>query len=256
MTPLASVDQVLQANLDRLAAMAKVAAFTNRESVTYGLVTEALILQRSPANDYVIFPQLYIDWKPQRNDRRHVLPDFGIGRYVWSDLCFHLQGGAEVKALHGLSMEDVVESVPEFNIDNLTENYGLIDFRESVTTLVSAAYIQAEDQIKSAIKCGHLPYHGTRVYTWLLFVGPYFRTYDFGPFTEAQVTTRGHKPNPSGDYRVLKFIANREVPLGNWFTLGTEAGHNHLRQYILATGTANAGLVNRPDDASSDFPQP
>ena len=251
MTPLASVDQVLQANLDRLAATAKVAAFTNRESVTYGLVTEALILQRSPANDYVIFPQLYIDWKPQRNDRRHVLPDFGIGRYVWSDLCFHLQGGAEVKSLQGLAMADVVEGIPEFNIDSLIENHGFN--RGNIINLVSAAYVQAEDQIKSAIKCGHLPYDDTRVYQWLLFVGPYFRAYDFGPFTEAQVTTRGHKPSSSGDYQALKIISEREVPLGDWYTLGTEAGHSHLQQYILETSAADAGFVNRPDGARSDF---
>lgn len=60
MTPLTFIDQVLQANLDRLATMAKVAAFTDRERVTYGLVTEALILQRSPASDYVIFPPISI----------------------------------------------------------------------------------------------------------------------------------------------------------------------------------------------------
>ena len=80
-----------------------------------------------------------------------------------------------MEALHGLSMEDVVESVPEFNIDNLAENYGLVDFRESVTALVSTAYIQAEDQIKSTIKCGHLPYDGTRVYWWLGALFSYLR---------------------------------------------------------------------------------
>lgn len=250
MTSLVFIVQVLDPKLHPLANMARVAAYTKREHVVYGLVLEALLAHRSPENNYIIFPQLYIDWKPQTTDKRHVIPDFGIGRYIFNDLCFLLQGGAEVKPMiGGLSQNSVSEGVPFFwYLKQMHRD----NFERAFTTAVSGAYLQAEDQIKSALKCGHLPYKHDMVYQWLIFVGPYFRSYDFGPFNEAQIKTRGHRPNPSGDSAELNYLLNRSVSLGDWFVVGSEDGHNHLQEYIRGT----ARFLNRPEDAVSDYPQP
>ena len=55
---------------------------------------------------------------------------------------------------------------------------------------------QARDQAVSAIKELRMP---NRKLKWLLFVGPYFAEVELGPFSDAELQTRKHKPNPSGD---------------------------------------------------------
>ncbi|KAF8719062.1 hypothetical protein AX14_011503 [Amanita brunnescens Koide BX004] len=170
--------------------MSKVAAVTNREHVIYGLIAEAFFLHRSLGNDYVVFPQLYIDWNPAAQDAQHVIPDFGIGRYVTmpNSLCFHLQGGAEVKAF-AMPWTAVAEGVPSYDEAHLAKVFRVPDFNKFFSPLLSVAYRQAEDQVKSALKCGHLPWNENMVYKWLIFMGPYFRSFDFGPFAQFQANT-------------------------------------------------------------------
>jgi len=52
-------------------------------------------------------------------------------------------------------------------------------------------------QTKAAIKNGAVPYN--EVIEWIISVGPYFIIRRFGPFTQAELDTRGHRPNDSGD---------------------------------------------------------
>ena len=34
---------------------------------------------------------------------------------------------------------------------------------------------------------------------WIVAIGPYFSVKPFGPFSEAELDARDHRPNPSGD---------------------------------------------------------
>jgi hypothetical protein len=67
---------------------------------------------------------------------------------------------------------------------------------------------------------------------WLLFVGPYFAEMELGPFSDAELQTRRHKPNTSGDVvelliaRAEKRAPPVQVPL---YFLGTVEGATNLK---------------------------
>jgi hypothetical protein len=90
--------------------------------VIYGLIAEAFFLHWSLGNDYVVFPQLYINWNPAAQDAWHIIPDFGIGCYLTipNSLCFHLQGGTEVKAF-AMPWMAMAEGVPSYDEAHLAE---------------------------------------------------------------------------------------------------------------------------------------
>ena len=74
--------------LARLHAIATICAEPGMsEYDVYGLVTEAVILYKVPLERFVIFPQIFMHWKPRPRakhrpkDRRGEIPDFGFGHY-------------------------------------------------------------------------------------------------------------------------------------------------------------------------------
>jgi len=68
----------------------------------------------------------------------------------------------------------------------------------------SLASRQALDQVKAAIKNGAVPYN--EVIEWIISIGPYFIIRRFGPFTQAELDTRGHCPDDSGDVAAADLI--------------------------------------------------
>lgn len=211
------------AELDYLYTMASRSVMGGpNEYDTYGVITEAFIYHKVPYNRYTIFPQLYLRWKPNDpSDRRASIPDFVLGRYIDAWPRVQLQGGAEVK-----------KAIPE--MEGLPHP-NLMALNKRLQQILDDTRHQAKDQAVSAVKESRLP---NRRLKWLLFVGPYFSEIELGPFSDAELQTRKHKPNPSGDYmelligKVEKMAPPVYVLL---YLLGTVEGADKLEGYITET---------------------
>ena len=117
------------------------------------------------------------------------MPDIGIGRLLPNGIK-HLQGGAEQKA----AIIPLVTALPPPSdiVDNT-------DLRHKI----GLAALQAADQVKAGVKNGAVP--DDQSIEWIVAIGPYFIV-SFGPFSEAELDTRGHRPNPSGNAIVAELL--------------------------------------------------
>lgn len=164
------------------------------ESECYAVFTEALCFHRTtlPLGSFQIFPQLRLRWKPgDPLDRRSLIPDLGIGR-LRRDGIFHLQGGVEQKRM--------IQEMSQFPAPSDAELELIARYA------FQTGCRQAFDQVKTAIKNSNLP--NDRRIQWVIAVGPYFIIKECGPFTQADLETRGHRSNPSGDAAVTAFLAD------------------------------------------------
>ena len=194
---------------------------TPTEYDAYGVITEAFFLHKKPRNRYTLFPQLYIPWKPSMPDPRGILPDFGIGRYYEQPPHIRLQGGVEVKR----ATTFMIQLPPP----------GIVARDENVKIILHTSQFQAADQAKAAVKGGLLP--NTQL-LWLMFIGPYFTTLEFGPFSAQQLITRSHKPNPSGDFsETLDIMMKKDADpiVYDLYLLGTPAAAEKLEFFINYT---------------------
>ena len=162
------------------------------ESIGYGVVNEMLIEHRNlrPQGELIIFPQLHLKWNPGKwRDRRANLPDCGLGRLLNGTI--FLQGGLKYKPPILPLMADFPDpSTIKSHISNHVK--------------FSLASRQALDQVKAAIKKGAVPYD--EVIEWIISIGPYFIIRRFGPFTQAELDTQGHRPDDSGDAAATDLI--------------------------------------------------
>ena len=188
----------------------------------YGVVTEAFILHKTPRDRYTIFPQLFIPWNPDDAlDARGSLPDFGLGCYSPIFPHVRLQGGAEVKRAI-----PIMRQLPPTHI---------VSQDPDVRNSLHVCRFQAEDQAKAAVKGGLIP---NKPLLWLLFVGPYFTVIELGPFMIAQLTTRGHKPNQSGDFvesMLISMKKDSEPIARDVYLLGTPDAATKLEYFITTT---------------------
>ena len=156
------------------------------ESVVYGVLTQMLIehQQLRPRGAFILCPQLRLLWDPiDPKDRCANLPDIGIGRLQQGGIT-HLQGGAEQK----VAIIPPMATLPlSSDIINNTE----------LRRKIALASLQTADQVKAAVKNRAVPENQS--IEWIVVIGPYFIVKSFGPFSEAELDTRGHRPNPSGD---------------------------------------------------------
>ena len=136
-------------------------------------------------------PAIAATLEPHRpQDRRANLPDIGIGRLLPNGIK-HLQKGAEQKAVIIPLMTTL--PLPSDIIDNT-------DLRHKV----GLAALQAADQVKAAVKNGAVP--DDQSIELIVAIGSYFIVRSFGPFSEAELDTRDHRPNPSGDAIVAELL--------------------------------------------------
>jgi len=196
---------------------------TLTEYDAYGVITEAFILHKKLVDHYMIFPQLFLQWKPDvTSDRQGALPNFGIGCYYDTHPFMHLQGGAEVKAaiplMHLLPPPDTVSHLPH------------------VRNTLHSCYFQAEEQAKATVKGHYLP--ADQQISWLMFVGPYFTKLNLLPFTAAQLQTHSHKPNDSGGYMeglVIEMKKHAAPPVYPLYLLGTKEAADEMEDFLTST---------------------
>ena len=150
----------------------------------YAVITEFISEHKLPPDRFVIYPQISLRWKPDKpRDDRVEVPDFGIGNFTHQSPIFRVRVGAEAK----WSLP-VMANLPAPNT---------IAANEDVMAALHTLYYQGEDQAKAAIKgeqtlASSVP--------WLLFVGPYWASVVYGPFSAGQLTVRTHKPSDSADF--------------------------------------------------------
>ena len=109
------------------------------------------------------------------------------------------------------------------------------EFEMDVRLSFHAACQQSFDQVKAAIKNGHFP--NDKHIQWVVAVGPYFIIKGCGPFTEADLETRGHRPNPSGDSDITEFLTALQNtpsrPLATpIYRIGTQEAAQALQAYL------------------------
>lgn len=208
-------------HLDRLV---RDSASNPLEFVSYGTFGTAITLHQHiiGLTEFSVFSQARFPWNPEKPlSRKHNIPDLCIAR-IGPSAHIRLQGGAELKAAI-LSMASL-PSADSLNSDS--------DF----TSTVSLAKMQATDQVKAAIKNNALPNTTIR---WILSIGPYFTIIELGGFSEAELATRGHRPNDSGDFEVSQIIADNylqdlnEPFRGKIYRLGTAEGAIAMHKYLV-----------------------
>lgn len=210
--------------------MAQASTFPNTvEYDVYGVITEAFILHKRPIDRYTIFPQLRLYWDLTDSDkllhfRRSAMPDYCLGKYSLTVGTPHIriQGGVEVKR----HLETVVweENPPRVIRDS------------KLSSAVHQARYQAQDQAKTVVK-NKLIKSGEEHLTWLIFIGPYFTSIDFGPFNTDQLDTRSHKANDSGDFHETALTAYGKSKIPNYpmYRLGTREAERQLERFITST---------------------
>lgn len=195
------------------------------KSVGYGLLNELLEEHKRlhRRGDFLIFPQLRLRWNPSNpRDFRSNLPDLGFGRLIPPNDRLYIQGGAKHKRpvlplMSGLPLPMTV--LHSFDVRNA----------------FAVAAKQASDQVKAAIKNGAVPQD--EVISWVISIGPYFIVKNFGPFNQAELDTRGHRPNPSGDAGVTEAIEetleqNRIQILEPIYLIGTPVAATAVVEFL------------------------
>ena len=144
-----------------------------------------------PQGELVIFPQLHLEWNPGKwRNRRANLPDCGLGRLLDNGTIL-LQGGLKYRP-------PILPLMADFPDPSTIKSH---IFNHMKFSLASR---QALDQVKAAIKKGAVPYD--EVIEWIISIGPYFIIRRFGPFTQAELDTQGHRPDDSGDAAATDLI--------------------------------------------------
>src|SRR4051794_13275506 len=149
------------------------------EDITYPVITEFLLAHKNPPHRFVLYSQMTLRWNPDRvYDYRSEVPDIGLVNFR-RNRPFIYRLGVKSKRMTSMMMH-----LPSTNI---------MEEDKEVRFALHTAYYQAEDQAKVAVRGDHAPRQ--RPMDYLLFVGPYWTHVTVGPFTEAQMTVRTHKPS-------------------------------------------------------------
>lgn len=201
------------------------------EDIMYPVIAEFLGECKVPRERFLVYPQLALPWKPNRpEDRREEIPDFAIGNFDFSNAPhFKIRAGAEVKRALRI-MLDLPEPLA-------------IEDNELVRIAFHGLFFQAEDQAKSAMKGGS---NLIAPMPFFLFVGPYWASIQFKPFTDAQLTVRTHKPSDSGDFIEATRARNRLVSppaRRRLYLLGTDESRVEMERVIATTDQAALPLI-------------
>jgi hypothetical protein len=202
-----------------------------REDVIYAVISEFISEHKIPSDRFVIYPQISLRWKPDKpKDDREEVPDFGICNFTHQSPFFKIRVGAEAK-----------RSLPV--MENLPAPH-TIEADRDVLKALHGLYYQGEDQAKAAVKgeqtlMADIP--------WLLFVGPYWASVVYGPFSADQLTVRTHKPSDSADFlETMRAKLRFEQPpvQRHLFLLGTDESAAELERIFTHTDPMVDGWRN------------
>lgn len=197
-----------------------------REDVIYAVFTHFLKAHDKTPHRFTIYPQMNLRWNPMEpGDQRAEVPDFGLGNFTLPGHLpvFKLRCGVEAKRAL-----EIMEKLPE--PDSITSNFDLM-------TTFHRLYLQAQNQAKAAYRNDyHLANDGI---WWILLVGPYWKPYKFGPFSEAELGVRALKSSSSDDFeetmKLQQLVNKPPSKLYKLFLLGTAESYEELERILVST---------------------
>jgi len=193
------------------------------EDVTYPVITQFLLVHLNPPHRFTIYPQMKLMWNPTLSfDARSEIPDIGLVNFRL-DKPFIFRMGIESKM-----MMPIMATLPDA---------AMLENDMDVMAQLHVSFYQAEDQAKAAVRGDHLPRQ--RPLDYLLFVGPYWTHAMIGPFDDAQLTARTHKPSASADF---------DAAVANMRRLASPA----LRRKLYCLGSAESAKKLEEIVASTD----
>jgi hypothetical protein len=202
-----------------------------REDITYPVIMEFLLVHKNPSHRFTLYSQINFRWNPDRvRDYRMEIPDIGLVNFR-CNRPFIYRLGIESKRMISMMADLPPTSIVEDNDD--------------VRLALHTAYYQAEDQAKAAIRGDHAPRQ--RPIDYFLLIGPYWTHVTVGPFSEAQLTVRTHKPSDSGDFWETVMAAQRlkaEPQRRELFLLGTVESAIKMEEVIASTDTYAAQAMH------------
>jgi hypothetical protein len=198
------------------------------EGTFSGVINEMITEHRNilPRGTFLVFSQVRLPWKI--NDRRNEVPDYCLG-ILDTNGHLLLLGGLEIK-IATLEMQGLPEPQDIAN-------------EPAVRYAFTRASLQADDQIKAAIKNGALPRN--KAIRWIVAIGPYFIIQE-AEFSEAELRTRSHKRNLPQDDADADLIAKTRNIVGNAFhmplqgqlyRIGTKEAARAVHQFLLYGNT-------------------
>ncbi|KAN0141512.1 hypothetical protein V8E53_000757 [Lactarius tabidus] len=199
-----------------------------REDILYAIITHFLVLHQKPSHRFTIYPQMTLKWKPtDQSDQRAEIPDIGLGTFTLpgSSPLFKLRCGVEAKRA-----VEIMQQLPK--PESILSEYDV----------VSAFYkldLQAQNQAKAAYR-NNYPLANDGIW-WILLVGPYWIPSKYGPFSEAELSVRAHKPSDSGDFeetmKMLDAMDQSPPEITELYLLGTPKSYKQLEEIIASTDT-------------------
>jgi hypothetical protein len=196
------------------------------EDITYPVITEFLLVHKKPSHRFSLYSQMTLRWNPNRvYDYRSEVPDIRLVNFR-RNRPFVLRLGVESKR-----MTSKMTNLPSTDI---------MEWDEEVRDALHTAYYQAEDQAKAAVRGGHALQQ--QPVDYLLFVGPYWAHVTVGPFSEAQMMVRTHKPSDSGDFLETiqaKKRLNAPPTQRELFLLGTVQSASKMESIIASTDSCS-----------------
>lgn len=203
------------------------------ECIVYAVLVEFLLRHKHPPYRFILYPQMSLKWHPNRpQDARQEITDLGL--VIFTQDGYRLRCGVEAKRA-----TLVMDQLPDAH---------LIINNPQVQAAFDVALIQAMDQAKAAFKNNYCFNHGQPVY-WMVVVGPYWTPVQFGPFSDSDLTIRGHKTSPSEDFTArVEFESWREqgpFKLSELYCFNSQASYDRIEAILSETDAAAQPFLNQ-----------
>jgi hypothetical protein len=200
------------------------------EDITYPVITEFLLVHKDLPHQFTFYSEMMLRWNPDlvHNDRSEI-PDVGLVNFR-CNRPFIFQLGVKSKRI-----TSIMAQLPP---NNIVEN------DDEVRFTFHTAYYQAEDQVKAAVHGDCAPCQWPMDY--FLFVGPYWTHVIVGPFSEAQLMVRTHKPSGSVDFQEVVLAKKWLAAVLSWrklFLLSTADSALKMESVIASTDSYSAAAM-------------
>ena len=203
------------------------------ESVVYAVLVEFLFRHKNPPCRFILYPQMSLKWKPDvPQDPRQEITDIGLVLFTRNG--YKLRCGVEAKRA-----TPVMAELPDANhiIDNFEVQWA---FR--------VAWYQAMDQAKAAFKNDYC-FDRKEPIRWILVVGPYWTPILLGPFSQADLTVRSHKPSSSEDFiarvKIEVLLTQQPPELEELYCFNSASSYDRIEEILKETDDAARPFINQ-----------
>ena len=202
------------------------------ESVVYAVV-EFMLRHKNPPCRFILYPQMSLKWKPNNPlDTRQEITDLSL--VIFTQNGYKIRCGVEAKRA-----TSIMAQLPDANY---------IIHNPQVQEAFCLAKDQAMDQAKAAFKNNYC-FDRKKPIRWILVVGPYWTPILLGPFSQADLTVRSHKPSPSEDFRArikIDVVLTQPPPeLEELYCFNSESSYDCLEAILKETDNAAKPYIDQ-----------